>query len=69
MTFSGHKGARMSSEFDQQNLVSIFVAEAQDGMNVLSAALQPADESVPGPQQLQEHYIVAHRIRGAAVGF
>ena len=56
----------MSSEFDQQNLVSIFVAEAQDGMAVLTSALHPADESVPAAQQLQEHYIVAHRIRGAA---
>src|SRR5215217_6966319 len=56
----------MSSEFDQQNLVSIFVAEAQDGMNVLTSALHPADESVPAAQDLQEHYIVAHRIRGAA---
>lgn len=56
----------MSSEFDQQNLVSIFVAEASDGMAVLLAALHPADDGLPGPRQLKEHYIVAHRIRGAA---
>lgn len=56
----------MGSEFDQQNLVGIFVAEASDGMTALTKALHPADASVPTPQQLQEQYIVAHRIRGAA---
>ncbi|ALA58267.1 Hpt domain-containing protein [Nitrospira moscoviensis] len=56
----------MESDFDRQNLVSIFVAEASDGMNVLTAALHPADGSVPQPQPLEEQYIVAHRIRGAA---
>lgn len=56
----------MDSDFDQQNLVSIFVAEASDGMAVLTAALHPTDGSVPGAPQVQEQYIVAHRIRGAA---
>ena len=56
----------MSSEFDQQNLVSIFIAEASDAMTGLTKVLHPAEESVPTPQQLQEQYIVAHRIRGAA---
>ncbi|TKS61907.1 MAG: hypothetical protein EWM72_00032 [Nitrospira sp.] len=56
----------MGSEFDQQNLVGIFVAEASDGMTALTKALHPADESVPTPPQLLEQYIVAHRIRGAA---
>jgi chemosensory pili system protein ChpA (sensor histidine kinase/response regulator) len=56
----------MDSDFDQQNLVGIFVAEASDGMNVLAVALQPADGSLPAAEQLREHYIVAHRIRGAA---
>lgn len=66
MCFSGHKGARMSSEFDQQNLVAIFVAEATDGMTALTSVLHPPDESVPTPLQLQGQYIVAHKIRGAA---
>ncbi len=56
----------MSSEFDEQNLVGIFVTEASDGMAVLTRALHPADGSVPSPQELQEQYIVAHRVRGAA---
>ncbi len=56
----------MGSEFDQQKLVGIFVAEASDGVTALSKALHPAGESAPTPQQLQEQYIIAHRIRGAA---
>ncbi len=57
----------MSSEFDEQNLVGIFVTEASDGMRVLTEALHPDGAGrLPTPQQLQEQYIVAHRIRGAA---
>lgn len=56
----------MGSEFDQQKLVGIFVAEASDGVTTLTKALHPTGESAPTPQQLQEQYIVAHRIRGAA---
>ena len=56
----------MGSEFDQQKLVGIFVAEASEGVTALTKALHPAGESAPTPEQLQEHYIVAHRIRGAA---
>ncbi len=56
----------MSAEFDQENLTGIFLAEASDGMAALKLALHPTDGSVPSPQQLQEQYIVAHRIRGAA---
>ena len=56
----------MSAEFDRDNLMSIFVAEAADGMAELKRALHPADGTAPGPRVLQEQYIVAHRIRGAA---
>ncbi len=56
----------MDSEFDQQNLIAIFVAEASDGMGLLTGVLHPSDGSVPAAQSLEEHYIVAHRIRGAA---
>ena len=56
----------MSAEFDPDNLMAIFVAEAVDGMAELKRALHPADGSVPSPQQLHEQFIVAHRIRGAA---
>ncbi len=56
----------MGSEFDQDNLVGSFVAEASDGMTALTKALRPTDTSVPTPQHVQEQYIVAHRIHGAA---
>ena len=56
----------MSSEFDRQNLISIFVLEASDGLDVLTKALHPADGAVPSPQELADQYIVAHRICGAA---
>ncbi|MBX3330979.1 MAG: Hpt domain-containing protein [Nitrospira sp.] len=56
----------MSSEFDRQNLISIFVLEASDGLDALTKALHPAKGSVPTPQELADQYIVAHRICGAA---
>lgn len=56
----------MSSEFDRQNLISIFVLEASDGLDVLTKALHPADGAVPTPQELADQYIIAHRICGAA---
>jgi chemosensory pili system protein ChpA (sensor histidine kinase/response regulator) len=56
----------MSEEFDQNNLISIFVAEASDGMAAIAGALNPADGTLPTPPQIQEHFITAHRIRGAS---
>lgn len=56
----------MSSEFDRQNLISIFVLEASDGLDALTKALHPSDGGVPGPQELTDQYIIAHRICGAA---
>jgi len=56
----------MSSEFDRQNLVSIFVLEASDGLAALIKALHPPTDGLPIPQQLGEQFIVAHRIHGAA---
>ena len=56
----------MSSEFDRQNLISIFVLEASDGLDALTKALHPPDGRIPGPQELTDQYIIAHRICGAA---
>ncbi|MFZ1802463.1 MAG: Hpt domain-containing protein, partial [Nitrospira sp.] len=56
----------MSSEFDRQNLISIFVLEASDGLDALTKALHPSDGGVPSPQELTDQYIIAHRICGAA---
>lgn len=56
----------MSSEFDRQNLVGIFVLEALDGLDALTKALHPSDGAVPTLDDLADQYIVAHRICGAA---
>lgn len=56
----------MSSEFDQENLLNIFVTEASDGMGALAKALSPDDGGLPTPQHLHDQFIIAHRIKGAA---
>ncbi len=56
----------MSSEFDRQGLVGIFVAEASEAMDVLTKALHPPDGVAPTPALLQEQYVWAHKIRGAS---
>lgn len=56
----------MSPEFDRQNLISIFVLEASDGLDALTKALHPSNGAIPTPQELAEQYIVAHRLSGAA---
>ncbi len=56
----------MSAEFDPDNLLAVFVAEAVDGIAEIKRAVHPADGAIPSPQQLHEQFIVAHRIRGAA---
>ena len=56
----------MTSEFDRDNLISIFVLEASDAMAALMKALSPSDGGIPLPEQVVGQYIVAHRVRGAA---
>ena len=56
----------MSSDFDRQGLVEIFVTEASEALDVLTKAFQPSDGTTPIPTQLQEQYVWAHKIRGAA---
>ena len=56
----------MSAEFDQDNLISIFLAEASDGMAAIARVLNQTDGALPTPSQVQEHFVTAHRIRGAA---
>jgi chemosensory pili system protein ChpA (sensor histidine kinase/response regulator) len=56
----------MSSEFDRQGLIGIFVAEASEAMDMLAKALHPPDGVAPTPAQLQEQYVWAHKIRGAS---
>lgn len=56
----------MSSEVDRQALIDIFVTEASEAMAALTSALNPSDGTIPEPQQLQEQYVWAHKIRGAS---
>ena len=56
----------MSSEFDRNNLIDIFVLEVTDGMATLAEALGSSVDNIPTPQPLAEQFIVAHRVRGAA---
>ena len=59
----------MSSEFERDNPISIFIVEASDGMEVLTKILYPPDAQLPAPQQLHEQLIIAHRIRSAAARY
>jgi len=56
----------MSSEFDRQDLVDIFVTEASEALDFLTKAFHPSDGTVPTPSQLQAQYVWAHKIRGAS---
>ena len=56
----------MSSELDRQGLLDIFVMEAAEALAALSTAVNPAGEAVPSPQELQNQYVWAHKVRGAS---
>jgi chemosensory pili system protein ChpA (sensor histidine kinase/response regulator) len=57
----------MGNEFDREQLVSIFVAEAADDMATLHAVLHPADGADPAPADLQRHHTIGHKLKGAAL--
>lgn len=56
----------MSSELDRQALVDIFVMEASEAALALSAAMNPPGDALPTAQELQNQYVWAHKVRGAA---
>ncbi len=56
----------MGAESNQHDLTRVFVSEASDGTRTLAEALRADGELIPSPQELSEHYIIAHRLRGAA---
>lgn len=56
----------MSSELDRQGLLDIFVMEAAEAIAALSAAVNPAGDALPTPQDLQNQYVWAHKVRGAS---
>ena len=56
----------MSSELDRQGLLDIFVMEAAEALAALSAAVNPPGDALPSPQELQDQYVWAHKVRGAS---
>ena len=56
----------MSSELDRQGLLDIFVMEAAEALAALSTAVNPPGDALPSPQELQNQYVWAHKVRGAA---
>lgn len=56
----------MSSELDRQGLLDIFVMEAVEALAALSAAVNPPGDALPSPQDLQNQYVWAHKVRGAS---
>ncbi len=56
----------MTEQDDRQELIGTFLTEAADRLANISAALHPADQSEPTPEALQEQYVMAHNLHGAA---
>ena len=56
----------MSTEFDRQALINIFVTEAADGLAKLSAVLNPNDGCSVTVDAVHAQYIVAHTLKGAS---
>jgi len=56
----------MSSELDRQALIDIFVMEASEAALALSTAVNPSGDALPTAQELQNQYVWAHKVRGAA---
>src|SRR5690349_13020496 len=56
----------MSTEFDREGLVSIFLSEAEDSLARLWAALHPSNHGMPTPDLIHEQYIVAHTLKGTS---
>ncbi len=56
----------MSFELDRQALLDIFVIEAAEAATALSAAVNPPGDTLPTAEELQNQYVWAHKVRGAA---
>jgi chemosensory pili system protein ChpA (sensor histidine kinase/response regulator) len=56
----------MSSELDRQGLLDIFYMEAAEALAALSTAVNPPGDALPSPQELQNQYVWAHKVRGAS---
>ena len=56
----------MSNDFNQEDLVGIFLIEARDDLRALLQTVSPVDASLPTPEALHGQYLLAHRVKGAA---
>lgn len=56
----------MSDESIRDTLIDVFVAEGDEGLQILVAALYPTDAQWPSQDELYEHYRVGHKLKGAA---
>ena len=57
----------MSADFDRDQLLNIFVAEAGDDMKRFWEALHPKGKTHPEPQEVAEFHTVGHKLKGAAL--
>lgn len=57
----------MSADFDRDQLLDIFVAEAGDDMGRFWKALHPAGKAHPEPGDIAEFHTVGHKLKGAAL--
>nr|MBA2252872.1 chemotaxis protein CheA [Nitrospirales bacterium] len=56
----------MSTDFDREGLVNIFLTEAEDSLAKLWSALHPSDDGMPTRDAINEQYIVAHTLKGTS---
>jgi chemosensory pili system protein ChpA (sensor histidine kinase/response regulator) len=57
----------MSADFDRDQLLDIFVAEAGDDMGRFWKALHPDGKAHPEPADVAEFHTVGHKLKGAAL--
>ena len=57
----------MSADFDRDQLLDIFVAEAGDDMGRFWKALHPDGKAHPEPGDVAEFHTVGHKLKGAAL--
>ncbi|MBA2486139.1 MAG: Hpt domain-containing protein [Nitrospira sp.] len=57
----------MNSDFDRDQLLDIFVAEAGDDMGRFWKALHPEGKAHPEPSEVAEFHTVGHKLKGAAL--
>lgn len=56
----------MSSELDRQSLLDIFFMESEEALAAIFTAVEPSGGALPSAGDLQNQYVWAHKIRGAA---